>query len=124
MPPVGTQAGSTLDRGELLRRAVAVGLAPWWRVAQPARDPRVVELDKLLTGDVVGRGDPGYAGARVLFDTSFDAVRPIAIAYCAGPGDIARALAWARKRGIRIAPRCGGHSYGGYSTTPGVVLDV
>src|SRR5262249_2238137 len=31
---------------------------------------------------------------------------------------------WARTHGIRIVPRSGGHSYGGYSTTSGVIVDV
>jgi FAD binding domain/Berberine and berberine like len=34
-------------------------------------------------------------------------------------------VAWGRKHGVRLVPRCGGHSYGGYSTTSsGVVVDV
>jgi FAD/FMN-containing dehydrogenase len=128
MTPVLTQAGSGVDRRELLRRAggaaAAVAIAPWSRLASSARDPRVGELDTLLTGRVVGRTDPGYDAARVLFDTTFDGVRPLAVAYCASADDVARALGWARRHGIRVAPRCGGHSYGGYSTTPGLVLDV
>src|SRR5437762_12944142 len=55
---------------------------------------------------------------------SFDRISPLAVAYCAGPDDVARTIGWARKHGIRLAPRCGGHSYGGYSTTPGVIVDV
>ena len=35
-----------------------------------------------------------------------------------------KTIRWARKHGIHIVPRCGGHSYGGYSTTSGVVVDV
>src|SRR5206468_13101500 len=84
----------------------------------------VAELKRLLRGPVVGRSDPSYAAARVLFDTIFDGVRPLAVAYCAGPGDVARTIGWARRHGVRIAPRCGGHSYGGDSTTRGVVVDV
>ena len=128
MARVRTQARNGLDRGALLRRAggaaVAFGVAPWWRLVSAARDPRVRELDALLAGRVVGRTDAGYDAARVLYNIAFDRVRPLAVAYCAGPGDVARALSWARRRGVRIAARSGGHSYAGYSATPGLVLDV
>jgi FAD binding domain len=120
MTAVRTQAGEGLDRWELLRRASGVVAAgAWGRLASSARDPRVKELDGLLQGDVVGRSDPGYSTARLLYAKTFDGVRPLAVAYCDSADDVARTLSWARKRGIRIAPRCGGHSYGGYSTTPG-----
>jgi FAD/FMN-containing dehydrogenase len=130
MPSVPPQTGEGLSRRELLRRAgglaAGVAVAPWWRLASSGldRDARVKELAGLLKGDVVGRADPGYASARLLFDTTFDGVRPLAVAYCQGSGDVGRTLAWAKKHGIRVAPRSGGHSYGGYSTTPGVIIDV
>jgi FAD/FMN-containing dehydrogenase len=125
MRRVPRQAGAGLSRGDVVRRAAVLAAGPWWRLgAAPPRDPRVAELDRLLAGRVLGRRDPGYARARLLFDTTFDGVRPLAVAYCESTADVQRALTWARKRGIRVAARCGGHSYGGYSTTPGVVIDV
>ena len=130
MHRVPAQTARGLDRRELLRRAgglaAGVAVAPWWRLASSGldRDARVKELAGLLKGPVVGHGDPDYATARLLFDTTFDGVSPLAVAYCSGAGDVARTIAWARKHGIRLAPRCGGHSYGGYSTTPGVIIDV
>jgi FAD/FMN-containing dehydrogenase len=128
MARVRAQAGNALDRGAFLRRAgcaaATLGVAPWWRLVSSVRDPRARELDALLTGRVVGRSDAGYDAARVLFNMVFDGVRPFAVAHCAGAGDVARALTWARQRGVRIAVRSGGHSYAGYSTTPGLVLDV
>ena len=33
-------------------------------------------------------------------------------------------IRWARRHRVHLVPRSGGHSYGGYSTTSGVVLDV
>ncbi len=45
--------------------------------------------------------------------------------YCESTSDVQKTVAWARKNGVRIFGRSGGHSYGGYSTTSsGVVLDV
>jgi len=121
---------ATLDRGQLLvhagRLAVAAGVVPWWRVLSSgvATDPRVRALAKELQGTVVGRDDPHYDQARLLYSTRFDAVRPLAVAYCENANDVAKSILWARRHGIRIAARSGGHSYGGYSTGPGLVIDV
>jgi len=122
---------SALDRRELLARAGRVAVAaavpgPWWRLAGTSEqaDPRVRALARELRGDVIGRGDAGYDAARVLFNTRFDGIKPLAVAYCETAADVQRAIAWARRHGIRLAARSGGHSYGGYSSTPGLVVDV
>ena len=48
-----------------------------------------------------------------------------AIVYCESAEDVEKTVRWAGKHAIRIVPRCGGHSYAGYSTTSeGVVVDV
>jgi FAD/FMN-containing dehydrogenase len=106
--------------------AVAAGTAPWWRlpVASAAADPRVRALARELRGDVVARGQPGYGVARRLYSPRFDAVRPLAVAYCEGADDVARSIRWATRNGIRPSVRSGGHSYAGYSTGPGLVVDV
>ena len=82
------------------------------------------ELARGLAGDLVVRGDAGYDRARVLFNTRFDAVKPRAVAFCESLRDVERTVHWARKHGIHIVPRSGGHSYGGYSTTQGVIVDL
>jgi len=77
-----------------------------------------------LRGSLVRPGHSGYDTARQLFDPRFDDARPAAVAYCASAVDVQRTLAFARAHGIRPIPRCGGHSYGGYSTGSGLVIDV
>jgi FAD/FMN-containing dehydrogenase len=79
---------------------------------------------ELSSGRLVLPGDADYDSARLLFDPKFDANRPAAIAYCAAPADVSACLAFARKFGVPLAVRSGGHSYGGWSTTPGLVIDV
>lgn len=79
---------------------------------------------ELSSGRLVLPADRDYDGARLLFDPKFDAARPAAIAYCALPGEVSACLAFARKFGVPVAARSGGHSYGGWSTTPGLVIDV
>jgi hypothetical protein len=82
------------------------------------------ELARTLRGDVVLPGSASYTQARVLYNTRFDAVHPRAVVFCESREDVERTVRWARRHGIRIVPRSGGHSYGGYSTTSGVIVDV
>jgi FAD/FMN-containing dehydrogenase len=91
------------------------------RLASP---PHLRDLRHGLVGDVVTPSSAGYDQARLLYSTRFDAIRPEAIVFCETVGDVAHTIRWARRHGVPLAMRSGGHSYGGYSTTKGVVLDV
>jgi FAD/FMN-containing dehydrogenase len=82
------------------------------------------ELARSLRGEVVVRGDAAYDRARVLFNTRFDMYKPQAVVFCESLADVQGTVRWARKHRIRIVPRSGGHSYGGYSSTSGVIVDV
>ena len=82
------------------------------------------ELARGLRGDVVLRGAADYQQARLLFNTRFDAFKPRAVVFCESLADVQRTVRWAQRHAVRIVPRSGGHSYGGYSTTPGVIVDV
>jgi FAD/FMN-containing dehydrogenase len=120
----------SFDRGELLRRGVGgafgLGAAAAWPLA-PARataDPRLAALARVLDGDVVPRGGKGYAQARLIWNPRFDAIRPLAIAYAETIADVRRVIQWAQRYDVRLATRTGGHSFAGYSTTPGLLLDV
>ena len=116
-----------VTRRELLERSGRLALAlPLAGPLAWARPPTGIfaELARRLQGDVVLRGDQGYDHARVLFNTRFDAVKPRAVVLCESLEDVERTVHWARKHKVRIVPRSGGHSYGGYSTTSGVVVDV
>ena len=117
-----------LTRRQLLLRgtALALGAVPFADALAAAAPPTGIfrELDKQLRGDVVQRGASGYNAARVLYDTRFDGVKPQAIAFCESLADVQKAVRWARRHNVRIVPRSGGHSYAGYSTTSGVIVDV
>jgi FAD/FMN-containing dehydrogenase len=121
------------NRREFLRRggqaALAVaGVGGFADVAgcgssRPGNDLR--RLARQVSGPVLVPGDPGYGQARLLFNPSFDAARPLAIVYCQAPRDVATAVDFARRHGLRVAARSGGHSFGGYSSpTGGIVVDV
>ena len=81
-------------------------------------------LASTLSGRLVLPTNPDYARARLLYDPRFDGLAPQAVAYCASATDVQHCLAFARAHGVRPVPRCGGHSYAGYSSGDGLVLDV
>ncbi|MHA6758331.1 FAD-dependent oxidoreductase [Streptacidiphilus sp. PAMC 29251] len=85
---------------------------PWGRLGQQ------------LQGRLVLPSDAAYSTAKQLELMQFDAVNPQAVAYCAGSADVSLAVRFAQDHGLPAAVRSGGHSYGGYSTSTGLVIDV
>jgi FAD/FMN-containing dehydrogenase len=91
----------------------------------PGPDDWAALRRQLSSGRLIRPGTAGYDSARLLFDPKFDASsRPAAIAYCAVPADVSACLAFARDHGVPLAARSGGHSYAGWSTTSGLIIDV
>ena len=77
-----------------------------------------------LTGEVVGAGDEGYDLARSVWNGMIDK-RPVAVARCATPDDVAAAVGIARGAGLPIAVRGGGHNVAGLATAEGgLVIDL
>ncbi|MFF4968074.1 FAD-binding oxidoreductase [Streptomyces sp. NPDC001037] len=74
-----------------------------------------------LTGDVFAPSDPGYDGARAVFNAMIDR-RPAVIAQCAGPADVVRTVRFARDLDLRVAVRGGGHSVAGAALGDGAVV--
>jgi FAD/FMN-containing dehydrogenase len=77
-----------------------------------------------LSGTLVRPGEAAYTVSKRLFDPRFDSLHPAGIAYCRNPHDVATCLAFVRKFGVPVAARCGGHSYAGWSSTSGLIVDV
>jgi FAD/FMN-containing dehydrogenase len=81
-------------------------------------------LRERMRGTVLTADDAGYGEARKVWNGRFDR-RPAAIARCVGPGDVAAALEIARRSGLPLAVRSGGHDYAGNSMCEdGVVIDL
>jgi hypothetical protein len=119
------------DRREFLGKAALAagvfGIGPLWaEVASAGPTPSQLKLlARQIHGSVVTPSSPNYNRARLVQDAHFNSARPKAVVYCNSTADVQKTVAWARKYGVRIFGRSGGHSYGGYSTTSsGVVVDV
>ena len=82
------------------------------------------DLAGMLSGTLVLPSSSAYATSKLLFNEQFDGINPAAIAFCATPTDVQRCVGFARDHAITVAARSGGHSYGGYSLTGGLVIDV
>jgi len=74
-----------------------------------------------FSGEILERTDPGYDVERRLWNAMIDK-RPALIARCRSTGDVVAALAHARKEGLEVAVRGGGHSVAGLSCTDGGVM--
>ncbi|MFI8104607.1 FAD-binding oxidoreductase [Streptomyces sp. NPDC086023] len=88
------------------------------------RDADLAALARGLDGRLVLPGDPDYPAAKRLYQPRHDGTAPSAVAYPAHEADVAACLDFARRQGLPVVPRSGGHSYPGWSTGPGLVLDV
>jgi FAD/FMN-containing dehydrogenase len=75
----------------------------------------VTTLRGLVTGPVVGPGDPDYEDARYVYNFMIDA-RPSAIVRCADAKDVQAVVAHAASAGHDLAVRGGGHSVPGFGT--------
>jgi FAD/FMN-containing dehydrogenase len=77
-----------------------------------------------LAGSVIRPGNAGYLQARVVFNSRYDSVLPLAVVRCANPGDVAAVLAFVQRHRLAVTAKSGGHSFAGHSTGTGVVIDV
>src|SRR5215213_7860810 len=82
------------------------------------------DLRAALEGELVLPGSPRYDTVRKPQIPRFHGVRPQAIVLCRTPEDGVEAIAFARRAGIELAVRSGGHDFAGRSSGPGMVLDL
>ncbi|GLX01425.1 FAD-binding oxidoreductase [Microtetraspora sp. NBRC 16547] len=72
-------------------------------------------------GELITPHDAGYDRARRIWNGSIDR-RPAFIARCRSTADVAAAVVFARRHGLPIAVRGGGHSIPGYSVVEGGLM--
>src|SRR5215471_13261369 len=66
-------------------------------------------LTRLVAGEVVVPGSPGYDAVRKPAQARFHDVRPAAIVRCQTPTDASAAIGFARRAGLAVSIRSGGH---------------
>jgi FAD/FMN-containing dehydrogenase len=111
----------------LAATAGALGTVGTAQAGPQRRGDSGVPWDRLsgaLTGDLVLPGDAEYDRARQLTNAQFDTVRPQAVVYAETPQDVATSMLFAQDHALHTAVRSGGHSYGGWSTTEGLVVNL
>ena len=82
-------------------------------------------LRETLRGGLVVPGDPSYdADRRVFYWNPRTETRPAVIVRCAHEDDARRAVEFARRHGLQIAVRSGGHSHLAWGGSHGVVIDL
>jgi FAD/FMN-containing dehydrogenase len=113
----------TMTRAEFVRVAAVLAAGPRLRVAA-AVDPRVRALDGAVRGPVLARGSAAYERARDVYNARFNATMPLAVVQPLDARDVQAVVRWASQTHVPIVARSGGHSYAGYSTTRGVVVDL
>jgi FAD/FMN-containing dehydrogenase len=115
-------AGTSAAMADTAAQSARAAAAP--RAASSPRPADWTALGHDLSGTLVRPGEAAYTVSKRLFDPRFDSLHPAGIAYCRNPHDVSTCLAFVRKFGIGVAARCGGHSYAGWSSGSGLIIDV
>ena len=85
-------------------------------------DPSTIaEFAADLHGELIGPEDPGYDAARHLWNGMVDQ-RPALIARCLGAADVMVALDHARRLGLTVTARGGGHGVAGKAVRDGALM--
>jgi len=117
-------AGAVYIEDEHSTTSTTTTRAPTTTTSGPATATSWAQLGASLTGSLVVPSNPRYGIDRLLYNSKFANLHPRAIAYCATPDDVARCINFASSHELPLAARSGGHSYGGYSNSDGLVIDV
>lgn len=117
-----------ISRRTALGAAAAGALAPALSVpgtALASAAPDWAALDRAVTGPVYRPGSTGYGSSKLVFNTRYDGRTPLAVVRPSGQADIQQTLSFARRYGLKVSPRAGGHSYVGASAASGtIILDL
>jgi FAD/FMN-containing dehydrogenase len=99
--------------------------APWLAAcASQNGSAKWSSLQSDLEGDLLLPDDATFESHRKLYNTRFDNIRPSAVARCKTAQDVRACLDFSRRSNIPVHLRSGGHSYAGWSSGPGLVIDV
>ncbi len=105
------------------RRDFLVGAASVLLVHRQRVDPKLRELQRLVAGPVLLPANAEYATARLEYNARYDQ-HPLAVVRPRDARDVQAVVRWAQRHDVVVIPRSGGHSYAGYSSGSGVVVDL
>jgi FAD/FMN-containing dehydrogenase len=125
---LGVLGASTLagrnTRWRIRRPRNPANVATTASAANPPTSAQWAALRKSLDGKLILPSDTTYADAKLVYDLRFEGSAPAAVGYATSTTDVQRLIDFARTHAIAPIPRCGGHSYAGYSTGSGLIVDV
>lgn len=109
--------------------ALAAAIAPALAACGSSRSARTV-ADQLmalrgrLKGALLLPGEDGFDSSTQPWNARFSGVTPVAAALVADAADVSACIEFARENELSFAVRNGAHSFGGYSCTTGLVINV
>jgi hypothetical protein len=124
---------SELSRRAFLRggaaAAIGVGTGLVWRprriAARAGVDAAALEdLRRRLNGNLITPGDGGFTKASAPANGRYLDILPVAVARRADEADVVTCITWCNENGVPPVARGGGHSYAGYCTTTGLLIDL
>jgi len=89
-----------------------------------AGEKQLASLEAAVDGDVLVPDAAAYDEVRKSPWAQYAHIHPLAVVRCRTPGDVAEAIAFARRERLPFAVRSGGHCFAGLSTTRGLVIDL
>lgn len=82
-------------------------------------------LDNQLMGEVLlPNGSAIWNSFTTSYALQYGKIVPKAVVRCVNEKDVSTAIKWARERELPLVTRSGGHSYAGFSSTYGLLLDL
>ena len=123
-----------MQRREFLQRSGATMLGLWLGMgcgSETAVAPSIPgsglpwdALARLLQGPLLLPGAPDFSQIVAPWNLRYIDQKPAGVARCQSVADVQACLAWAQSNGVPLVARSGGHSYAGFSLTPGLMIDV
>lgn len=127
----GVRPDAGMTRRTFLRTGAGVALAaglPSWlsgcATGPGAGSPPWAELAARLQGNLLLPQSPDFRQVAAPWALQYASRLPQAIAMCASEADVRNSLLWSQAYDVPLVARSGGHSYAGYSTTPGLMINV
>ena len=115
-----TIAGASISNGALVGLSSAQELIP----NKPLPRSALIDLEKSLSGRLISSVDANFKNIFLPNNLNYSKIEPLGVAVCQNESDIAKCLSWSKKHNISLVTRNGGHSYAGFSTTQGLMINI